>query len=169
MTTKGRVAAGVGAAAVGVAGVVMLMRTAPSGGGGGGPAPMAIIAGAPPSPCNLVGVAGLPGQNNLSWAPRVLSGEPNLGMRTKTLMEWAAAPAKYAPVTYQVVRGSVLPVGGGDNVCLASQAGTTLAVVGNPPQGEMWWFLARGRNVCGAGSWGKMSCGLERIAMACGS
>jgi hypothetical protein len=60
---------------------------------------------------------------------------------------------------YDVVRGDprVLPVGpgGGDESCLGQQiAATSLVDATTPPLGEGFWYLVRGGNACGKGTYG---------------
>ena len=61
-----------------------------------------------------------------------------------------------------VLRGSLheLPVGpgGGDEVCLESAvAGTSATDAGVPDSGEGFWYLVRGANGCGSGSYGSQT------------
>jgi hypothetical protein len=61
--------------------------------------------------------------------------------------------------TFGVLRGLVsqLPVGpgGGDEVCLQDQTqATLLADPDVPAEGASFWYLVRGNNQCGAGSYG---------------
>ena len=73
----------------------------------------------------------------------------------KATYNWAAAASA---TQYDVVRGSVsaLPVGpgGGDEVCFGSLAGTTVTDATNPGPGGAFWYLSRGKNTCGTGTYG---------------
>ena len=92
-------------------------------------------------------------------------------------LEWPSLVPAAGPATrYDVVRGVVseLPVGGsGSEICLeadlAGGAGTvSLALTdGDPPSGEAYWYLVRGDNGCGAGSYGSSSAGIPRTTAAC--
>jgi hypothetical protein len=86
----------------------------------------------------------------------------------KVTFNWTAA--LYA-TSYDVVRGltSGLAVGpgGGDEVCFNNLAGTTLLDSSVPASGNAFWYLARGDNACGAGSYGLRSNGSPRLTTTC--
>jgi len=86
----------------------------------------------------------------------------------KETLEWAASASR---VVYDVVRGVTgeLPVGAGaSETCLeAGLAGTSLADDAVPPRGQSYWYLVRGRNACGVGTYGAESGGEERATTAC--
>jgi concanavalin A-like lectin/glucanase superfamily protein/slime mold repeat-containing protein len=73
-------------------------------------------------------------------------------------LTWDALPAAILPVTYDVTRGLVgqPPLGGGAGAaCVDTSAGTPqTSDPAAPPDGEVWWYLVRGRHACGAGTWG---------------
>ena len=81
-------------------------------------------------------------------------------------LEWTAAPGADA---HDVLRGTDLdhfPVGpgGGDEQCEADGiGGATYATSANelPVPGEGYWYLVRGVNACGAGSWGAATSGIR--------
>ena len=80
--------------------------------------------------------------------------------------------AQAGPATiYDVMRGRVseLPVGGGaSETCLASGvAGTQVPDSTTPALGTAIYYLARGSNVCGVGTWGSTSAGTQRVTLAC--
>jgi hypothetical protein len=72
---------------------------------------------------------------------------------------------------YDVVRGSVaaLPVGpgGGDESCFDDLAGPTLVDGSVPAPGAGFWYLSRGENACGNGSYGTQSNGSPRASTTC--
>jgi hypothetical protein len=73
----------------------------------------------------------------------------------KQTVSWTAAPGA---VVHDVVRGAIhgLPVGPGglDEVCFADLAGTALVDPATPSVGTGFFYVARGENACGAGTWG---------------
>ena len=89
----------------------------------------------------------------------------------KQTITWnSAAPAAGTATVHDVLRGldSDLPVnGGGSEMCLASIAGTMWTDAAVPSAGQDLWYLVRGRNVCGAGTYGYASSGTERSSMTC--
>lgn len=70
-----------------------------------------------------------------------------------------------------MVRGliSELPVGGGAaKTCLASGGtGNQVTDASVPPPGAGFYYLVRGSNVCGVGTYGATSAGVERVTSAC--
>ena len=93
-------------------------------------------------------------------------------------LQWQVAGTGSSTL-YDVVRGTLpgLPVGSGaGESCLASGYdpppvfGTTLAeldVSADPMSGEGFWFLVRGSNGCGVGTYGSESGGAERTTESC--
>ena len=85
-------------------------------------------------------------------------------------MTFTWSGALYA-TTYDVVRGVTtgLPVGpgAGDEVCFDNVAGTALSDATVPPAGVAFWYLARGENTCGLGSYGQQHDGTPRITTTC--
>ena len=86
----------------------------------------------------------------------------------KATYSWSAAT--YA-TQYDVVRGGTgaLPVGpgGGDEVCFDNLSGTTLVDAAVPTPGTGFWYLSRGENACGIGTFGTRSNGSPRITTTC--
>jgi len=90
----------------------------------------------------------------------------------RVTLSWvSAAPGAGTGTVHDVVRGRVteLPVGTGQSeICLAAGlAGTTMTESALPPVGTAFWYLVRGRNVCGAGTYGFQSSGGPRNTTAC--
>ncbi len=81
----------------------------------------------------------------------------------KATYVWSAAT--YA-ATYDVVRGSLsgLPVGpgGGDEIGFEDLADPTLSDATVPAPGAGFWYLSRGENACGNGTYGTQSNGSSR-------
>ncbi len=90
----------------------------------------------------------------------------------KTTLRWRSAALDAGAATvHDVARGALgqWPVGAGaaEN-CLASgiqAASATDATVPDPMAG--FWYLLRGRNPCGTGTWGQATGGTERTTGAC--
>jgi len=71
---------------------------------------------------------------------------------------------------YDVVRGEIpsLPIGPAETVCVAnSQTPFLLTDATEPVEGVGFYYLVRGQNACGTGTFGTGSGGLERPADAC--
>jgi len=92
----------------------------------------------------------------------------NVTAANKTTYNWSAAAFA---TRYDVVRGgtSALPVGpgGSDEVCFDNLPGTSLIDSTVPPLGTAFWYLARGENGCGNGTYGTRSNGSPRITTTC--
>jgi len=82
-----------------------------------------------------------------------------------------AAPGSGASTVHDLVRGDLgqLPVGSGvsETCVVPGGASATGADPSIPPAGGGYWYLARGRNVCGAGGWGAATSGTVRSTAAC--
>jgi hypothetical protein len=80
-------------------------------------------------------------------------------------------PAALYATQYDVVRGMLgaLPVGpgGGDESCFDDLAGPTVADPTSPAPGTGFWYLARGENSCGIGTFGNQSNGSPRTTTTC--
>jgi YD repeat-containing protein len=90
----------------------------------------------------------------------------------KVTLAWTSAIPGSGPGTiHDVVRGDLgsWPVGsGGGETCLAPGVATTTATDATTPAfGQGFWYLVRGRNVCGAGTYGTRSGGAQRVTAAC--
>jgi hypothetical protein len=72
---------------------------------------------------------------------------------------------------YDVVRGVLagLPAGPGDEdeVCFANVSGTSFSDPTVPDTNSGFWYLARGENACGAGTYGTESIGSPRVTGTC--
>jgi hypothetical protein len=86
----------------------------------------------------------------------------------KATYTWSSAPNA---AQYDVVRGSTgaFPVGpgGSDEVCFDNLSGTTLTDPTVPAQGTGFWYLSRGENACGIGTFGNQSNGSARTTTTC--
>jgi hypothetical protein len=78
-----------------------------------------------------------------------------LAAANKTTFSWA--PAAFA-IRYDVVRGisAALPVGpgGGDEMCFDNLPNPTVTDPALPAAGTAYFYLSRGENTCGNGTWG---------------
>jgi hypothetical protein len=86
----------------------------------------------------------------------------------KVTYSWSAA---LFATQYDVVRGLIasLPVGpgGGDEVCFADRVDATLVDATVPAVGNALWYLVRGENACGLGTYGAQSNGVLRTTTTC--
>ena len=83
----------------------------------------------------------------------------------------SAAPGSGSGTVHDVVRGTLseLPVGSGPSETCAA-TGTPDASASDlslPVSGQGYWYLIRGRNACGTGTYGYRSSGAERVSSAC--
>ena len=90
----------------------------------------------------------------------------------KITMSWlSAVPGAGSATVHDVLRGPVsgLPVDGdATESCLAAGiAGTTIQDSTTPAPGQTRWYLVRGRNVCGAGTYGYATSGTQRTSNRC--
>jgi len=90
----------------------------------------------------------------------------------KTTLLWdSGAATSGSGIVYDVMRGDLgqLPVGAGvSEICVASDVALTTA--GDPAQpspGTAYYYLIRGANVCGVGTWGQDSTPAERMTAVC--
>jgi hypothetical protein len=89
---------------------------------------------------------------------------------TSTLLWNSALPQAGSSTVHDVVRGSIgsWPVGSGSESCLASGlTGNAFVDPELPTRGSGYWYLVRGRNSCGIGSYGTDSLGAMRSTAAC--
>jgi len=72
-------------------------------------------------------------------------------------------------VTYDLLRGPLnVPAGSAGDVCTGPAVTGTAAVDGDTPSpGTGFWYLVRGHNTCGAGTYGNRSSGAPRSSSAC--
>ncbi len=90
----------------------------------------------------------------------------------KETVEWASlADSAGTGTVYDVVRGNLseLPVGGaGSEACLASGV-SELRVMDDemPSAGAGYWYVVRGANACGVGTYGFAVGGMERSTVTC--
>ena len=88
-----------------------------------------------------------------------------------TTLTWlSSAPRAGSGTVHDVLRGILadLPVGGPSGVCLDSgDPGVTAEDPTAPAQGAGYYYLVRGRNACGTGTWGFRSNGSERVSSTC--
>jgi hypothetical protein len=86
----------------------------------------------------------------------------------KATFSWSAVAGATG---YGVTRGSTsaFPAGteGGDEVCLENVAAPTLNDPAVPGADSGFWYLTRGENACGIGTWGTQSDGTPRITTSC--
>ncbi len=86
----------------------------------------------------------------------------------KATYSWSAAAFA---TRYDVVRGDTgaLPVGpgGGDEVCFDNLTGTSMVDPTLPAPGTGFWYLSRGENACGIGTFGNQSSGSPRTTTTC--
>ena len=115
--------------------------------------------------------------NNLDCAPfdaSVFAPPGDVGtlsLQSDTL-SWSSLATTAGPGTmYDVARGDIANLetaGTAGSVALAcAMAGTTATDVETPATGAGFYYMIRGRNSCGAGSWGKDSRQVDRISNAC--
>jgi len=105
-------------------------------------------------------------------AGTVLTSPPETANMTvdaaKTRYSWLAEPEA---TSYDVTRGSLsgLPVGPGaaDESCFGGLTVPMLVDATLPPQDKGFWYLSRGINPCGAGTYGARSNGAPRATTTC--
>ncbi len=111
-----------------------------------------------------------PGDPSAFAAPGEVSGVSFLADRVT--LEWDSQASNAGPGTmYDVLRGALdgLPVGSsGSETCLEPRSADTLTVDREEPApGTGFYYLVRGVNVCGAGTYGLDSGATERVSIAC--
>jgi hypothetical protein len=80
---------------------------------------------------------------------------------------WDANGTPTPAIAYDVVRGVIGAWPGTVAVCEAKFYPYLHEPAADPPPGTGYWWLVRGYNVCGSGTWGASSAG-ERVVAACG-
>jgi spore coat protein A len=91
-----------------------------------------------------------------------------------TSIAWTPIPGVPPGTVYDVARGPAGPwaVGSGaGETCLGAVAAPPATDAALPPPGQAFWYLVRGRNACGTGTYGRAATngvpGAERITSAC--
>jgi len=110
-----------------------------------------------------------PGNGTAFALPPEASG---LAWSDPTTLAWSSlAPMAGSGTHYDVLRGltSEFPVGSGPSeLCLAPDvASTTRTDPSAPGAGRAFYYLVRGRNACGVGTYGATSGGTQRTSGAC--
>lgn len=87
-------------------------------------------------------------------------------------LTWSAeAPRSGSGTLHDVLRGQIeqLPVGSGpgETCVIQGTSATSLPVGAAPPPGSGFYYLVRGKNGCGVGTYGFASGGAERTSFAC--
>jgi hypothetical protein len=86
----------------------------------------------------------------------------------KTTFSWSAVASA---TRYDVVRGSTdaFPTGPGnaDEVCFDNLAAPSLTDATVPAAGAGFWYLSRGENACGNGTYGTQTGGGQRTTTTC--
>ena len=85
-------------------------------------------------------------------------------------LEWdSAAPGAGSSTVHDVIRGTLdQPAVGFSELCIAPGVfGNSVMDSETPEAGEGFWYLVRGRNICGPGPYGFQSNGTERTSAAC--
>jgi N-acetylneuraminic acid mutarotase len=89
----------------------------------------------------------------------------------KTTLRWSsAAPAAGDAIVHDVLRGVTggFPVGSSPSeICLSSGKPSSKQDQLVPPAGSGFWYLVRGKNTCGTGTYGFSTEGTERSSTAC--
>jgi probable HAF family extracellular repeat protein len=89
----------------------------------------------------------------------------------RTTITWSTATVgSGAGTVHDLLRGVVreLPAGSGAlETCTPGIPAATTQDISTPPVGEAFWYLVRGRNACGAGTYGSRSDGVERTSATC--
>jgi hypothetical protein len=111
-----------------------------------------------------------PSNNGAFAIPGEIAGD-NFGADKQTLAWTSAVPTAGSATVHDVMRGALrqFPVGtGGSETCLASGvAGASTVEATTPAAGAGFYYLVRGRNVCGSGTYGFATSGAERITAVC--
>jgi hypothetical protein len=111
-------------------------------------------------------------------APFSAPSETDAGLRVDeslvgTTLHWnLAAGATYSDVLRGPTSGLPVGPGAGDEVCIGiGLADTSLIDRADPGQGRAFWYLVRGTNACGKGTYGYEGRGgvptLERLSTIC--
>lgn len=86
-------------------------------------------------------------------------------------LQWNSGGSSGSATRFDVLRGRVSewPVGSGaSEVCLESGLSDAMSSESETPAlGEAYYYLVRGHNACGPGSYGRSSSGMERVSSTC--
>jgi len=107
--------------------------------------------------------------------PALLTAPPEIaglvyGADRQTLSWSSAAPVAGSATVHDLVSGGLglWPVGSGATACLASGiAAASFVDATTPSPGSGAWYLVRGRNACGTGTYGMASDGTPRATAVC--
>ena len=106
--------------------------------------------------------------NSMAWAAPAEVSDLTLAVGAPTLVSWTSQGAQSGPeTTYDLVGGMLASPPGFLDISLASclQSGGLNSYSDarpNPAPGAGFWYLARGNNSCGIGTYGTGSFGLDR-------
>jgi len=92
-----------------------------------------------------------------------------LTFESESTLSWQPGPPGLGAI-HDIARGLLdeLPVGSGAaETCLVSEPGNTTTDIDPPDPGTGHWYLVRGRNDCGTGTYGQQSDTTERITSVC--
>ena len=90
-----------------------------------------------------------------------------LAAADKSTWGWSATPGA---TRYDVARGGfggTFDPHAGDQVCFADLGSATIIDAETPSPGNGFWYLSRGKNACGVGTFGTQSDGAERHPTSC--
>jgi hypothetical protein len=111
-----------------------------------------------------------PGDPGAFAIPAQISGDA-FASDAETFSWTSAVPSSGAATVHDVMRGDVkqFPVGAGaSEICLASNlAGSSTPDATTPASRAGFYYLVRGKNVCGVGSYGFATSGTERTTTVC--
>jgi hypothetical protein len=105
--------------------------------------------------------------SNLVWG---IPGEATSLVLTGTNLGWTAPTTGGTPASmiYDVLRSSTASNFSAGTICLVSDApGTAASDPANPVAGSRYYYLVGAQNVCGRGSLGATSRGVQRTGIAC--
>ncbi|MGH9869788.1 MAG: hypothetical protein ACREAA_16705 [Candidatus Polarisedimenticolia bacterium] len=100
-----------------------------------------------------------------------IPGQADLTFTGAAALGWTGLSEAGSGTTYDVVRGALdqLPAGSGPSeTCLANNLpGTSLSDAALPVPGKGFFYLVRGSNACGPGTYGTQSSGAQRLSPTC--
>ena len=105
-----------------------------------------------------------------AWAAPAEASALSLAADEQTLT-WDELAGQAGPgVVYDLLRGTLVPGSGaptGGDICVAGIGASLIEEAENPHPGQTFWYLVRGRNACGTGTFGAASGGTERPVAPC--